>query len=113
MFHTLYFTCYAQQYAAQRHPTASLRLLQEFVHVVWGEGLVDMGVPVDDIVQPDRAYAEKPRDHDGREEESYTVCPVMLQREQEYEYCASNRHLHVCQNQPAEFSLTNPKAADL
>lgn len=58
--------------------------------------MVNMGIPMEDIIQTDCTDAQKPCNHNRCKQESYSVGPVVLKGEQEYEYDTSNRHLNIC-----------------
>jgi hypothetical protein len=49
--HCVYYcTCYTQEYSTQGHPPSFFRILQKFVHVVWRECLINMWIPVEDVI---------------------------------------------------------------
>ena len=50
-----------------------------------------MGIPVDDVVNPYDADAEKPQAHDRCEKKADPVCAVVLQGEQAHQYHAGHR----------------------
>lgn len=50
-----------------------------------------MGIPVDDVVDPYDADAEKPHAHDRREKEADPVRTVVLQGEQSHQYRTCHR----------------------
>lgn len=55
-----------------------------------------MVVPVDDVVEPYHAYAEKPNADDRRKEEPNSVCAIVLQSKQTYKYRARHRKSYIC-----------------
>lgn len=55
-----------------------------------------MVVPVDDVVEPYRAYAEKPNADDRRKQKPNSVCAIVLQRKQAYKYGARHWKPYIC-----------------
>jgi hypothetical protein len=55
-----------------------------------------MVVPTNNIVDPYRAYAEKPNADNWSKEKPNFVCPIVLQRKQAYQYGASHREFYIC-----------------
>jgi hypothetical protein len=55
-----------------------------------------MDVPVEDVIESYHAYAEKPNADDWRKDKPNSVCAIVLQSKQAYEYSARHGKSYIC-----------------
>lgn len=55
-----------------------------------------MGVPVQDVINPDSADAQQPQNHNRCKQEPDPVGAVMLKVKQEHQYCTSSGNFNIC-----------------